>query len=316
MGLRTGRDYKIGIAKDNPRGTATVPSFWIPRKEFDFEDKVQTVMDEQGLGVIEDVSGHRVVAQWAEGVIGGHLKSKPIGLLLLNMLGQVDTAGVGDPYTHTFIVKQDHVHPSLTISVEDPEGDKAFPLAMLKSLKIVAAINEYVLFSGDYISKKSEALAVTPAYEEDIDFIASEATIKFADTQAGLDAADAVNCSSTEITMEAEIDKDDVLGSVDPADLNNKAFKATISVVRTMSDATYKDLWKAGTAKAFRLFLTDGGTPVRSLQIDLNKVLITNWTSARGLDDKVVETIEMKAAFKIADSKMITAILKNAQASY
>ena len=48
----------------------------------DFDDMVETVDDENSIGVIEDMVDSKVVKKFAEGVIEGKINDKAIGLLL------------------------------------------------------------------------------------------------------------------------------------------------------------------------------------------------------------------------------------------
>ena len=52
------------------------------------------------------------------------------------------------------------------------------------------------------------------------------------------------------------------------------------------------------------------------LTFDLNKVVIEDWSKSTDLDGIAIETITLKANFKIADAKMIQVELVNTNADY
>lgn len=310
-----------------PRGSAVAPVYWIPRRSFDFDDKALIVNDEQGLGVIEDASGARVVAKWAEGSITGVARVKAIGLLLLNTFGEVTASATVDSevFAHIFTIRSNHQHPSLTIAVEDDLEELSYPLGMLKTLKLTAELGEMVLFTSELISKKGETASpvLTPAYIAEKDFAAQDIEVKFATATATLLAATATKVKSVEITMDGDVEKDDVLGSVDPADNLNKTIKVEIAVSRVYDANTIKGYFTSGTSKAMRVtiendttVLQSGGALYPKLEFDLNKVVITDWATTKDLDGIVLENFTAKAMFRIADSRMIKATLQNLVTKY
>ncbi|HEC65853.1 MAG TPA: hypothetical protein ENI23_11185 [bacterium] len=320
-----GRDIKIGVGKETIRGTATPSAYWIPRMSFDFDDKRIVIQDQQGYGVIEDAVAGRVVSKWAEGSLGGIVRAKAIGLFLLNALGQVNTSA-DDPEagvnTHTFTVLSSHQHPALTINVDDPnEGDVAYPLGMLNSLELVAEVNEYVKFTADFMAKTGESATVTAVYVSEANFASHDVTVKFADVTAELDTASAVSVKSASILIEKEVEKDDVLGNVNPEDFLNKIIRVAVTITKAYENTTYKALFQSGTAQALRVSMSDTATVIGAatspqLYFDLNQVQIVEWVVDKGLDAMMIETITLKAQFKIADSKMLEAVLVNTASGY
>jgi hypothetical protein len=126
---------------------------------------------------------------------------------------------------------------------------------------------------------------------------------------------------SAVITIEKEIEKNDVLGSVDPDDILNKTVRVGLVVEKTYEDATFRDLYTSATPKAVEFKMTSSspfGTPVvyPTLTVLLNQVYITDYVVAKGLDDIVTETLTMKATFKIADAEMIEVNLRNQVSAY
>lgn len=322
MGKYTGRDVKIGIAKESTRGSATPSSYWIPRRDFDLDDKATVIIDNQGYGILEDSVNERVVAKWSEGSLKGIVRAKSIGLLLLNALGTstpTSSSPVGGMWTHTLTVAQSHQHNSLTIEVDDPIiGDKAYALAMLNSLEIVADLNEFVIFNANFLARTATPTiaALTPSYVAEENFAAEEITIYTGDSFATLSATE-TEVKSVTLMIEKNIEKDEILGSVHPDDFLNKSLGITLTVEKTYETTKFKDSYLSASpiAARFKILQTSGGSP-RSLTVDLNQVKITEWSVEKGLDDIMLETMTMKSNFKIADSRMVEIRLANTVSAY
>jgi hypothetical protein len=327
MSKAIGRDYKVGISREGSglRGTASAPQFWTPHSSFDFDDKVLTITDEQSYGVIENSVDVQIVKKWAEGTLEGRVRDKAIGLMLLNTLGVVSTSDdtpESGVYTHTFTVGQNNQHPSLTISVDDPvAGDKAYSLAMIKKLDIKAELEEAIMFSADVISKTSSATTLTPAYAAENIFTAVDMEVGFAATAAALGSAVYDKIKSVSISIDTGVEKDDILGQYDPDDIHNKSLGITIEITKAYENTTYKDYYKEATGKAMRVKMegedtTIGTTSHPKLQFDFNQIKVIEWSKSTDLDGIVIETFTLKANFKIADAKMVQAVLVNTQDSY
>jgi len=322
----TGRDIKVGIAKEATRGQGGAATYWIPHRSFDLDYKVTTIVDDQSYGVIEDSTDVRVVAKWAEGNLSGIVRDRAIGLLLLNALGtptDVKVVEAGAVYRHTFQVLQSHQHPSLSLSVEDEIEDRIYPRTMLSSLKIVAELGEYVLFTAGMMSETGSPQSVTPVYAAENEFAADDLAVRMADDKDGLSVTgspEALKLKSVSITIEKELERDNILGSVNPDDILNKTVRATVEITKAHEDDAFKDRFNGGSPFALRIEMksdaTIGTSSNPKLQFDLNKVVITDWSTAKDLDGLVTETFTAKANFKIADSEMIEAILVNTVASY
>jgi len=318
-----GREYDVGIGREGSgvRGTAVAPQFWIPLRAFDFDTKVSTVVDGQSRGVIEGSTDVTVVNKWAEGTFEGRVRLKSIGLLLLNVFGTIntddDTPASGE-YTHTFTVQQGHQHPSFSLGSDDPvTGDMVYPLCMLRRLELKAELGEFVVFLADSVSKQGESLTLTPAYTAEDEFTAVDVEFYEAATAVALATANPSNIKSVSIVFETGVGKDDVLGKVDPDDILNAtegAFQATIEITKAYENTTFKDYYEAGTGRAIRVKIQDSGN--EKIQIDFNQVKMTGWERSSDLDGMIIETLTYVANFKIADSKMVQAVLVNTQSSY
>lgn len=320
-----GADERFGMAKETTRGTAeAAATFWMPRLDFDFEDQKEEVVDDQAYGVIEDSIGSRIATKWAEGSFSCNCTDKSIGLLLYNALGTVSTAadtpevGVN---THTITVAQSPQHQALTLFQKDDVNDNKFALGMIDTFELNAALGAFVNIACKFISKKSEAGSNTPSYSAENLFIARDVVVKFATNLAGLGAASDIKAKNVSLRIIKNLEKDDVLGSVDPDDILNKriAFEATVELVK--DNSTYTTWNLDNTFKAMRIELTNSDVTIGAasnpkLTIDLARVRIQSLSTARANDDLVVETFEIKGFYSITDTKAITMALINTQASY
>ncbi|MCX6113138.1 MAG: phage tail tube protein [Proteobacteria bacterium] len=324
MGKYTGRDIKIGISKESTRGVATPASYWIPRRDFDVQDKASIIIDDQSYGVIEDSVDARVVNKWSEGKISGLVRDKAIGLFLLNALG-TSTPTTSSPesgvITHTFTVAQSHQHQSLTINVDDTiEGDEQYALAMLKTLEINATLNEFVIFNADFMAKQATPGTVTAAYVAENNFTADGVSLKIAATPGTLTAATATKVKSVSVKIDKALEKADILGTVTPDDFINKNISIEIDIERNYEDTTFKTLYMTASPQAMRVDIVSsaiiGLVSNPRLTFDFNQVNFTDWSVSKGLDDIVVEKLKCKAVFKIADAKMLEARLVNVATSY
>ncbi len=324
-----GRLLQIGFAKEAVRGTAeAAATFWIPNSEFGFEEKFNTAVDESSYGVIEDAVDQKIIQQWAEGSGKIPIGDKSFGLILLATLGAVNTTDNADSdptvKDHTFSVGQSAQHQSLTVFIDDPLSgvDYKHALGVVTGLELNYEQGKLLEFTPSLKAKKGTSGALTPSTTVENKFLPQHLTFKMAATQAGLDAAAAVIIKSATLKIETNIEDDFVLGNVAPVDFLNKQFSIEGTIEAMWSDeTTFKTAALAGTVKAMRFDLkntdvTIGAAANPEIKIDLHKVYFKDITRPIKSGDTVKQTLSFKAFYNTTDSKMITAIITNAQASY
>jgi len=327
MSTFIGRLASIGIAKESVRGTPVVPTFFIPQVNLTLDEKVEMAIQDASVGRIEDAEDANVVKKFSEGSLEGRISVESFGLLLLNAIG-ADTPSINTPETgvttHAFSVKQDAQHPSLTFSVSEPNSAKSFPLGMITSLELVAAINEYAAFTAEIRAKKGESASLTPVFvdaDEKKIFVPQNGTFKTAANLAGLAAAPEIKIQNFTITIDKNVEDDTVIGNVDPNDILNKQFSIEGTIELLYRDTVFIDDLLADTAKAIRITLentavTIGATTNPKLEIDLARVKFSEVSRPLPNDDLIVQTVSFKAFFSLADSKMLDVTLINETASY
>lgn len=324
-----GRLVNIGIGKESARGTAVAPTFWIPKMELSHDDKIQQVVNESSVGVIEDAEDASIVQKYAEGSLKGRAQDDSLGLWLLSAIGSVSSAAVGGEtlvYDHTFSVLESGQHPSLTVAVKDPNAGNGlrYTLAMLESFEFSAELNRYVEIAVKYrANANATGAALTPSYPTTSNyFLPQHGVFKIATTQAGLGAASAVSVKKAQFTISKNVEDDQVIGNVAASDRLNKQFAIEGSVEIMYDDRSYIDTIMLGDlAKAMRIqFIntdkTIGSTSNPTITFDFHKVKLQEVAVNQGNGDFVTQTLKFKAFYSLTDAKMITTVLRNLTTSY
>jgi hypothetical protein len=327
MSKGIGKTFGFGIAKEATRGTAeSTADFWIPFEEMNIDEKDTKIVDENAYGVIEDSVSQSIVKQWAEGNAKLPVYDKSIGLILLSLFGDVDSAahsGETLAYDHTYSVLQDSQHQSLTLFVNDPLSgqDYKHALGVVSSLELSYALGKYIGVTPSFKAKKGETATLTPSISVENKFLSQHVSFKIAANQAGLDAASAINVKSLSLKIDQGITDNDVLGSIAPDDFLTTQFSIEGNVELVWEAETYKDMALEATEKAMRIDIKNSDVTIGTaanpqLKIDLHKVIFKDITRPVKVKDLVMQTLSFKAHYNITDSKMVTAVLTNLQASY
>lgn len=319
----------VGFAKESSRGTAeSSASFWVPFLEATVDDKDQRDADEQSYGVIESTVDQKIVKQWAEIQFKALIGDKSFPLLLLATLGSLSTGanadGSGNVKDHTITVGQSAQHQSLTTFLDDPLGgqDYKHALSAVESLELTYEKAKFVQFALKMMAKKGATATLTPSITSENKFLAQHLTFKVASSQSGLTGASPTVIKSLKLTINKDLESDDVLGSLAPADFLNKSF-AIEGEIEAMwqNESDFKTFTLAGTQKALRIDLkntdvTIGTAANPQIMIDLYKVTFNELTRPLKAGDLVMQTLQFKAHYSISDSKMIQIVCTNLQSSY
>ena len=322
-----GRKYNLGIGKESVRGTGVASTYWMPRTELTFDEKVEMTKDESVMGVIENQTDADVIKKYAEGSMTGIINDDSIGLVLLSSLGAVSTSGPTDSaYTHTFSVAQSAQHQSLTINVSEPNATTTaslrFPLTVIDSLDLNFEVGTYPTYSFAFMSNLTSATTATVSYSSPDNFRPQDGVIKIADTYANLGSGTEVSVRKATISISKNVEDDHNIGSVNVTDRLNKQFQVTGSMelvydARTFTD-TYMlaDLQRALQIKFTNTDKTIGVSTNPSITINLAKVKFHEVAKSIGNDDIVMQTVNFEAFYSLGDTKMIETVLVNDVASY
>lgn len=328
MSKTIGRFIQFGIARETTRGTAeTAASFWIPWDELSIDEKDERVLSDQTRGLLETTVGESIVKQWAEVELKAPISDMVFPLFLYAMCGTLTTTDNADSNAavkdHTVLVQQGIQHQALSLFVDDPSAgqDYKFALGTITGLEIMYEQKKFLSFGATFKAKKGATATLTPATTTENRFLPHHVVFKIATTQAGLTAASATVLKSANISFKPNVVDDDVLGSIAPADFNNTGFEVEGTIELMFDDETERTLALAASVRALRFDMintdvTIGAAANPSIRIDFHSVTFRPVTRAIKQGDYVTQTIAFKAHYNTTDSKMLTIVGVNIQASY
>ena len=319
-----GRLRSVGLAKESVKGTAVAPTYWLPYQTFNPNPVIQNKTKDGATGRIEAGHENAIVSQMAQPSVDGILTDKAIGLVLLSALGAVSSAAKSAPntsvYDHTFTVKNDNDHPSLTLSYKDANFGKNIAYAMLSKLEIEAKITDFVRYKAEFIAKLEADGTLTPANAAENAFVPKHITVKIADTVAGLGAASAIALQSVKLSINKNAEAIFGLGSHDPSSIVNKELEIVGDIECLENDASWKTLFTGGTNKAMSItMLSDtviGTSSAPQLVITFNKVYFDTYKESANLKDLIKENLSFKMLYSLTDSKAVQAVLTNLATAY
>lgn len=327
MAEAIGRRVMVGFGRETTRGTAVAIAKWVPRVEITFQDKATKQTSGEAHGHIDDATDEYITELYAVGNINMEAKVNALGFLLYAALGTLNTTSPDtDIYEHVFTELNSNQHPSLTIGVDDPASaqDRTFALAMLNQMTLKVETGQIVMVEAEFTSKGSATATHSPTVVNDTRFIAHHVSVKLAADVAGLDAASALELKGFSVTINKNVSRDHVVGSVAPQDIFNQQMTVEGEMTLNVTDEVYRALALTdGVYKAVRLSMTNpsvdlGGGVFPSLVIDLPRCSFKDYDAKRPLDEIASQTIKFKGLRDIAGGTNIvdSATLVNGSATY
>lgn len=328
MSKALGRIAAFGIAKETSRGTSeAAATYYIPFDKVSLDEKKEFTLDEQSRGIIEDSLGQSIIKEWAEGSIEAPVGDKHFPMVLYSLFGTLTTTDNADSdptvKDHTLTVAQSAQHQALSLFVDDPAGgqDYKHALGMIESVEIKYEQGKFLTYGANFKSKKGATATLTPSYTAENRFLPQHFTFKMASAQSGLTAASATVLKSANIKISQNIESDDVLGSVAPADFLNKQFSVEGTIEALWDAETIKTLFNAGTTRALRFDLINTDTTIGSaanpqIRIDIYKSTFSELTRPFEVNNLIMQTLSFKGHYSTTDSAMIKVIATNVVASY
>ena len=318
-----GRELEVGFGVEETRGTPQgTAEKWLKNVTANIIERSEKAIDDNSHAVLEDSDQSRVVKKWIEGDIEGIVHVDPIGYLFLNIYGaDVDSDLGSGAYQHIFNVAQNIQHPSLSIFAKDGSVQQlVFDNGMVNTLELTAAVDDFVRFTANFMGKATTDNSDTPAYTNEYDFVGCDITVKIADTEAGLPAADAKKVKELSINWDQGLIPDHILGSCTPDDIYNAKMSIEGELTLNFDDEVFKDLFLADTAKYMEISIVGtadiGGGENPTITILLYKVQIQDWTRAGANDELVTQVVSFKAFYNETDDKQSQVTLKNNTAEY
>lgn len=322
-----GRLGSVGIAAEVTRGTAVAPLFWVPVTGKDFDDKVDYIDNDSGMGNIVEKNDAITNHRWGEGGYDGKVFDRSVGVELVALFGQspVSTQRASSGvYDHVFNLLNSNQHKSLSLSYKDANESLRWAMAMLNSWNLEGATDNYVRRTAQYISKKAATgVTQTVAYTEENEFGPTDISFKLGtvDSLSSLDAASAIGATGGSIEIAKNAEAQYKLGSAEPDDIVNKQFAVTGTVDLFMDDTTYKALVLSGGKVSLRCALKNTAIDLGSghnpgLNIDLARVKLGEFSGSFDNNDIRMQTISFEGLFSLTEAKAIVATLTNKQTSY
>ena len=321
MSRISGRNYSIGIAKENARGTLHgAAEYWLPHTSFSAIERIEKVRNESGLGVLETPSRADYTKRFTEGDLEMNVHDKSIGLLLLSLFGtetfdnDAPESSVG---THVFTVANSNQHQSLSLYLASGVRDVASANAVVNSMSFEAVLDDYVKVTTSFMGKVLATYDQTAAYVAENLFRPTDVTVKFGAAVSNLTAASAVG-TVRRFSFEVNKNVEDFtgLGSYDPVDFLNRNFEVTGELEILFEDTTYLGYVLNNTFRAMRLRMANGGVVVGkvtnpSLTFDFSQVDFHDPEVDRSLENITVLTVSFTAHYKLSETDMLEATLVN-----
>lgn len=309
-----GRRGSLGLAKEATAGTIVAPTLWLPYTNLTFDDKTTTVVEEEGLGRIEDSDARHQTMRFGEGDIEGELEDTRLGLLLTSLFGASPSTAGSNPYTHTFTFTNTNTHTSLSIAYQDPDQTRIFPYSVINSLQIVVEPENIVTYTAGFMSRVSrDWTALTPSYTTlGSKFLPQHLIFKLASAVGGLTAASNISLKRLELNLTANSQFDNVTGTAEPEAILNHQFSVEGSITLNKEDDTYRDYFLDNTYRAMEIQLLRSSSS--SLQLRFPRVSFSEWEQDRSLNEIVGQTLTFKGHYDATNALSIvsTAVLVNA----
>lgn len=321
-----GRLIQLGIAKETTRGTGvTNPAYWVPFADAAPESKIENVTDETVYGIIEDSVSQTRVKDWMEGNIVAPVRDQHFGLILLSMLGNLSShaahAGETIVFDNIFKVGESAQHKSLTLSKSDPLSAQNYyyPLTVVHKLDIEFALKKFITYTAGITGLKGVSISnqSAPSNTSENYFVPQYLTFKYASTYGGLSGGTTVQLKSAKISIDDNLEHQEVLGATAPADFLNKSFKVEgefTAIWQNESDAFTNFIANTPQALRFDLINTDvtlGNSTHPELLIDFAKCYFTELSKPIKINDLVYQTVKFKAVYSLSDSLMLQVTLTN-----
>lgn len=319
----------MGIAREVTRGTIVVPSIWVPKVNYNVEDKALKAVFEGGYGSIDAMGDDALVAQkWAEGDLELDVGDNSIALLLYALFGSLSSAAFNSVLKHTLTVQNSVQPTTLSLLMNDPIATDdenisiAYAMAMVNSMELNVELGELVRVIFNFIAKNhTDFTEQSSSYSAENKFSHKHVTFKVAADTTGLDAASKINIQSLSLRIERDVIRENALGTVQPVDILSRKFRITGRVRLTYEDRTYRDYLLNGTKKAIRIDIVNSdvtiGTTNPAIRFDLPIVHFDSWDPSSPLEDIAVQEITFEALYDVTNSQLVSDVyVVNETASY
>lgn len=311
-----GRREGIGIGVETTPGTPVAPSAagWMRWLDQDLTNKVDVITNESAMGVVAQVSDSEIVAQYAQGKLGGKVTSTVVGYLLSGFFGFPVTTG-SNPYTHTFsMTNSSQPAPALTLSVVRPIDSFRYAYGVIDSLEFSVEQGGWLMVDAAVKARVGASASDTVALATETEFTSKHVVAKIAASTAGLGAAPALSAIKATVTLERDSNSFAPLGTDSLVEFDRKQFTAKGEITIRHTDTQYNTDFLANTAKAFSLTAINGA---QSLAFVASKVRYRELARSTDKDDIVTQVISFECELDTAAGyQLIQPVLVNAKTNY
>lgn len=309
-----GRKSAVGVGLESSRGVGVAASKLLGKTDYNLEDKANKARSGEGLGNIVGEGSQAVVTQkMAEGDISGEVGAKNLPMLLSAAIGgAISTAAQASDYKHTIAEGQSNQAPSLSIHVDDENGDLLFKGSMIDSFELSVSMDEFVNFSAGIKSYVSRDSVFNPSSLKELDykFVGRDLEFKVAAEVADLAAATKVCLKDFTLTINKNTDYDMCLGTLEPEDILNKQVMIQGSLTLNYEDRTWRDYMLNGVYKAIGIRLKNTretmGSENPEIYLEFPRVDFSEWEAQRGNDEIVGQTINFNVLLDIDNDRFIS----------
>ena len=320
-----GREISFGAAIEAVRGVAEAGATkWFRKVNATIIPKTDRVVDDSSFGALEDAAQVRTVRKHNEGTLEGIVHADAIGYIFANLYGAPDSAlvaGETEVFEHTFELDQSIQHPTLTLFVKDADvRDSKIANGVVSALELTVATDNYVRFKADFIGKEETSATSDPSLDVEYDFVGRDVTLKLADSEAGLAAAEEIKIKTLSVKYNPHTIADYVVGDYSPEDIYNGAFSIEGSFTKNYVDQIFEDLGKGDDSKYAQIKVegeaTLGTSSHPTITLILNKLMVTDWSRKGAADELVTEDVSFKAFYNSDDKKQSKLKLINLTEAY
>ena len=325
-----GRQQEVGLALEATRGTIVAPTMWVPKTNFNVEDKVAKARFQGNYGVIAGGDDAIVAQKWAEGDLEVEAQDGVLAVLMKSLFGSLSSASFSSVYKHTFSLSNSVQHQSLSLHMNDPIGAAGAPTktvaygrGMVKSFELNAKLGELATSKVGFLAAPhKDWTRQTPSYTAQNKFSHQHVVFKVAADTASLDAASKISVQDLTLTINKNVVRENSLGTVQPVDILNRKIEISGKVMLTYEDRTYRDYMMDGTKKAIRISLVNRDVTIGStnptFQLDLPVCDFESWDPKSPIDDISTQEIMFNALYDVTNGILIGAnsFVVNSTASY
>lgn len=317
------RLWAIGIGKETTPWTAVAPDVWIPFETGEVKPIIESIKDTWVYWVIDETYDSRVVKNMTETNISGIVRDDFIGNILMWVLGTsaAPVDNTDGTYTHTFTRKNDNSPVTFTTYYNNPVWDEESTYWVFDSLDIEVNAGDYVKFSTTikWKSLSTPSTNRTPAYTDQKEFLAANATIKFADDIAWLTSASAVSLKNIKFNIAKNVVDYQAIGNTDVRSLHNQQFNVSWDLEAIFEDVVLRDYVLNNTKKAMSITIQSSevigiGTQKAELYFEFARISFNDWGKSSDVNGIVMQTMWFEAEFSAADNKTISSRLINTNA--